>query len=115
MLAAPLLQVLAKLPSLRSLSLRGCPLAEQPDYRQAVLALAPHLEILDNQRVVERAAKLQKRKAEAGPAAGSGGDDPDDPDAGGRCEGRAGRGCCCCQLGVTLGLKFTLVHPGAVV
>ncbi|GAB4823955.1 hypothetical protein N2152v2_011001 [Parachlorella kessleri] len=60
------IQVLAKLPSLRSLSLRGCPLAEQPGYRDAVLALTPHLEILDNQRVVGKPAKPHKRKTETG-------------------------------------------------
>lgn len=59
-------QVLRQLPALRNLSLRGCPLAEQPGYREAILALAPGLEILDNQRVKERPAKGAKRQAEDG-------------------------------------------------
>lgn len=64
-------QVLAELPQLRSLSLKGTPLATLPDYRERIAALLPRLEILDNQRIRERPRKRQLAEAEA-----------DDPPAG---------------------------------
>ena len=65
----PRLQVLGRLPALRNLSLRGCPVAELPGYREALLALVPRLEILDNQRVVERPKSLSKKEEKTKEAA----------------------------------------------
>ena len=47
-------QVLASLPWLRNLNLKGCKLARSDDYPQSILRMLPHLEVLDNQRVAER-------------------------------------------------------------
>lgn len=45
------MQVLAKLPWLRSLNLRGCSISARPGYPAAVLRLLPGLEVLDNKRL----------------------------------------------------------------
>lgn len=62
-------QVLSQLPQLRSVSLKGCPLAASPDYRQRMAELLPRLEILDNQRIAERPRKQQQLNAAAAAAA----------------------------------------------
>ena len=46
-----MLQVLAQLPRLHSLTLKGCPVANKEDYQQEVQALLPHLQSLDNKRL----------------------------------------------------------------
>jgi hypothetical protein len=61
--------VLSQLPQLRSVSLKGCPLAATPDYRQRMAELLPRLEILDNQRIAERPRKQQQLNAAAAAAA----------------------------------------------
>lgn len=66
----PLLQVLSRLPQLRSVSLKGCPLASAPGYREGISALLPRLEILDTQRIAERPRK-QLAAAAAAAAAGA--------------------------------------------
>ncbi|KAL4859788.1 Leucine-rich repeat and guanylate kinase domain-containing protein [Chlorella vulgaris] len=63
------IQVLSQLPQLRSVSLKGCPLAATPDYRQRMAELLPRLEILDNQRIAERPRKQQQLDAAAAAAA----------------------------------------------
>jgi hypothetical protein len=60
--------VLGELPQLRSLSLKGTPLAALPEYRERIAALVPRLEILDNQRIIERPRRRQPT-ADGGPAA----------------------------------------------
>lgn len=51
--------VLAKLPSLRQLTLKGCPLADAEGYHQHILELAPRLDIMDGRKL-----NSTKRKAE---------------------------------------------------
>lgn len=46
--------MLASLPWLRNLNLKGCEVAGSNDYLQSILRMLPHLEVLDNQRVAER-------------------------------------------------------------
>ena len=61
-------QVLAKLPWLRSLNLRGCPLASSQDYPGCVLRLLPSLEVLDSKRVGDKAQHgRQHASAEGAP------------------------------------------------
>ncbi|EFN57386.1 hypothetical protein CHLNCDRAFT_50903 [Chlorella variabilis] len=64
------IQVLSRLPQLRSVSLKGCPLASAPGYREGISALLPRLEILDTQRIAERPRK-QLAAAAAAAAAGA--------------------------------------------
>lgn len=45
------MQVLAQLPRLQNLTLKGCPLAEQPGYPENVRELLPQLQILDSHRL----------------------------------------------------------------
>ena len=71
LLPPPLLpQVLSQLPQLRSLSLKGCPVAALPGYKEQVLSLVPRLEILDSVRIQERP---RKQAASAAAAARGGG------------------------------------------
>ncbi|KAH7617436.1 putative Malignant fibrous histiocytoma-amplified sequence 1 [Nannochloris sp. 'desiccata'] len=45
------LEVLKKLPLLRQLTLKGCPVADLPGYQEKILKLVPRLQILDNKRL----------------------------------------------------------------
>ena len=66
-----LTQVLAKLPWLRSLNMRGCPLASSPGYPGCVLRLLPSLEVLDSKRVGVRGLQGgQQQQGSAGTAVG---------------------------------------------
>ena len=69
-------QVLSRLPQLRSVSFKGCPIAGLPDYREKLQALVPRLEILDNARIAERPRK-QLPNAAAADAAAEGGSGKD--------------------------------------
>ena len=62
------LQVLAQLPWLRSLNLRGCPVSGRGDYPGAVLALLPDLDILDNKRRADHLKGKAARAAHDAPA-----------------------------------------------
>lgn len=54
-------QVLSQLPSLHQLNLRGCPIADEPDYQQQLLQQLPMLDVLDSKKIAKtgfsRAAK----------------------------------------------------------
>ena len=65
-------QVLAELPLLRQVSFKGCPLASLPNYRERMAALVPRLEVLDNQRIVNRSRKHAAAAAAAAAAAEGG-------------------------------------------
>ena len=71
-------QVLASLPWLRNLNLKGCKLARSDDYPQSILRMLPHLEVLDNQRVAERnkQPRATVRSVNAGGPAGPQNADP---------------------------------------
>ncbi len=45
------MQALAQLPNLQNLTLKGCPLAEQPGYPESIRELLPQLQILDSHRI----------------------------------------------------------------
>jgi len=45
------LGILKKLPLLRQVTLKGCPVAELPGYQEKILKLVPRLQILDNKRL----------------------------------------------------------------
>lgn len=55
------LQVLSQLPSLHQLNLRGCPIADHPDYQMQLMQQLPMLDVLDSKKVAKsglpRAAK----------------------------------------------------------
>jgi len=57
------ISVLKTLPCLRQLNLKGCPVAELPEYAEKVLEIAPRLEVLDSRRVVHGAGPWEKRGA----------------------------------------------------
>ena len=61
------LRVLSALPVLRQLSLKGCPVAQLPGYKERVLQLAPRLRVLDNQRV-DGASSMRDGGGDALPA-----------------------------------------------
>ena len=45
------MQVLSQLPSLHQLNLRGCPIADKPDYQAQLLQQLPMLDVLDSRKV----------------------------------------------------------------
>ena len=45
------MQVLSQLPSLHQLNLRGCPIADLPDYQAQLLQQLPMLDVLDSKKV----------------------------------------------------------------
>ena len=59
------MQVLAQLPNLQNLTLKGCPLAEQQGYPGNVKEQLPQLLILDSHRL-SMSGKLSKQPAKAG-------------------------------------------------
>ena len=66
---APVMQVLAQLPNLQNLTLKGCPLTEQPGYPEIVKELLPRLQILDSHRLsLPGRAGKQPGKAAVGAA-----------------------------------------------
>lgn len=60
-------QVLRKLPHLASCSLKGCPVADAPNYQQQMQALLPSLQILDGRKGGrnQQAAGEQNAKTES--------------------------------------------------
>ena len=46
-------QVLSQLPSLHQLNLRGCPIADEPDYQQQLLQQLPMLDVLDSKKIAK--------------------------------------------------------------
>lgn len=60
--------MLAQLPWLRSLNLRGCPVSERRDYPGAVLALLPDLDVLDDKRRADHPKAKEARAAKDAPA-----------------------------------------------
>ncbi|KAL0036903.1 hypothetical protein WJX77_004420 [Trebouxia sp. C0004] len=46
-------QVLSQLPSLHQLNLRGCPIADKPDYQQRLLQQLPMLDVLDSKKIAK--------------------------------------------------------------
>lgn len=63
------MQVLAALPWLRNLNLKGCGLAQKEDYPQSVLRMLPTLDVLDNKRMAQR-SKQAKAAVQTVTAAG---------------------------------------------
>lgn len=53
------IKVLAELPYLNSLTLKGCPVAEAGGYQQMVQAMLPHLQTLDNKRLDNSVRRLR--------------------------------------------------------
>ena len=47
------MQVLSELTSLHQLNLRGCPIADQPDYQAQLLQQLPMLDVLDSKKVAK--------------------------------------------------------------
>ena len=54
------IDVLANLPDLRQLSLKGCPIASKENYKEKIGQLCPDLEILDNRRLIEKKRNKSK-------------------------------------------------------
>lgn len=46
-------QVLTQLPSLHQLNLRGCPIADEPEYQQQLLQQLPMLDVLDSKKIAK--------------------------------------------------------------
>ena len=47
------LQVLSQLPSLHQLNLRGCPVADHPDYQMQLMQQLPMLDVLDSKKIAK--------------------------------------------------------------
>ncbi len=54
------MQVLAALPWLRNLNLKGCGVSQTDDYPQSILRMLPNLDVLDNKRVAAERSKQPK-------------------------------------------------------
>ena len=62
------LSVLSQLPLLRQLTLKGCPVADLPNYLEKILQLVPHLQILDNKRIEGARGGNRKPREEKAPS-----------------------------------------------
>ena len=86
-----MVQVLSQLPLLRSLSLKGCPVAALPGYPAQILAMLPRLKILDNQRLDSSRGRVAAATDGAAPVAQLGAAAPGGRDgAGGSRAAKAG-------------------------
>ena len=59
------LQVLSQLPSLHQLNLRGCPIADVPDYQAQLLQQLPMLDVLDSKKVPKSGSLRSAKPAAA--------------------------------------------------
>lgn len=56
-------QVLSQLPSLHQLNLRGCPIADTPDYQEQLLQQVPMLDVLDSRKVHKSGMRASAKPA----------------------------------------------------
>lgn len=66
------MQVVAELPSLHQLSLRGCPIAEETAYPDNILQHLPGLDVLDSKKLVKSGMQRRSRKSAAAATATAG-------------------------------------------
>ena len=57
------MQVLSQLPSLHQLNLRGCPIADTPDYQAQLLQQLPMLDVLDSRKVHKAGMRTSAKPA----------------------------------------------------
>lgn len=57
------MQVLSQLPSLHQLNLRGCPIADMPDYQAQLLQQLPMLDVLDSRKVHKSGMRMSAKLA----------------------------------------------------